>query len=74
VIVDPSHAVGKRDLVAPMALAAVAAGADAVMIDVHADPEQALVDGPQALVPDEMAALGEQIARVAEAVRRPLNR
>ncbi len=74
VIVDPSHAVGKRDLVVPMTLAAVAAGADAVMIDVHADPEQALVDGPQALVPDEMAALGEQIARVAEAVRRPLNR
>jgi 3-deoxy-7-phosphoheptulonate synthase len=74
VIVDPSHAVGKHDLVAPMALAAVAAGADAVMIDVHAEPEQALVDGPQALLPEEMLALGEQIARVAEAVRRPLNR
>ncbi len=58
VIVDPSHAVGKRDLVAPMALAAVAAGADAVMIDVHAEPEQALVDGPQALLPEEMVALG----------------
>ena len=74
VIVDPSHAVGKRNLVAPMALAAVAAGADAVMIDVHADPEQALVDGPQALLPDEMVELGAQLARVAEAVDRPVNR
>ena len=51
VMVDPSHAVGKRHLVAPMALAAVAAGADAVMIDVHPDPEHALCDGPQALLP-----------------------
>jgi len=66
--------VGMHDLVAPLALAAVAAGADAVMIDVHAEPEQALVDGPQALLPEEMLALGEQIARVAEAVGRPLNR
>ncbi len=74
VIVDPSHAVGKRNLVGPMALAAVAAGADAVMIDVHAEPEQALVDGPQALLPEEMMALGEQIARVAAAMGRPLNR
>jgi 3-deoxy-D-arabino-heptulosonate 7-phosphate (DAHP) synthase len=44
------------------------------MIDVHAEPEQALVDGPQALLPEEIVALGEQIARVAEAVGRPLNR
>jgi 3-deoxy-7-phosphoheptulonate synthase len=74
VIVDPSHAVGKRHLVRPMALAAAAAGADAVMIDVHHDPEQALCDGPQALLPEEMAALGEELARVAEAVGRPMNR
>ena len=74
VIVDPSHAVGKRNLVAPMARAAIAAGADGVMIDVHAEPEQALCDGPQALLPEEIVALGEQIARVAEAVGRPLNR
>jgi 3-deoxy-7-phosphoheptulonate synthase len=73
VIVDPSHAVGKRHLVGPMALAAVAAGADAVMIDVHHDPEQALCDGPQALIPEEMKELGEQLARVAEAVGRPMN-
>jgi 3-deoxy-7-phosphoheptulonate synthase len=73
VIVDPSHAVGKRHLVGPMALAAVAAGADAVMIDVHADPERALCDGPQALMPSEMAELGRQLAAVAAAVGRPVN-
>jgi 3-deoxy-7-phosphoheptulonate synthase len=74
VIVDPSHAVGKRHLVAPMALAAVAAGADAVMVDVHPDPERALCDGPQALVPEEMADLGRRMAAVAAAVGRELNR
>ena len=74
VMVDPSHAVGKRHLVRPMALAAVAAGADAVMIDVHHDPETALCDGPQALLPEEMAALGDDLRRVAEAVGRPVNR
>ena len=74
VMVDPSHAVGKRHLVRPLARAAVAAGADAVMIDVHHDPETALCDGPQALLPEEMAALGDDLRRVAEAVGRPVNR
>ena len=74
VIVDPSHAVGKRRLVAPMARAAVAAGADAVMIDVHPDPESALCDGPQALTPDEMLDLGRDIERLAAVLGRPLNR
>ena len=73
VIVDPSHAVGKHDLVAPMALASVAAGADGVMIDVHPDPEQALCDGPQALTPDEMVLLGRELEAVAAAVGRPVN-
>jgi 3-deoxy-7-phosphoheptulonate synthase len=73
VIVDPSHAVGKRHLVAPMALASVAAGADAVMIDVHHDPESALCDGPQALLPEEIADLGAKLAAVAAAVGRRLN-
>jgi 3-deoxy-7-phosphoheptulonate synthase len=74
VMVDPSHAVGKRHLVAPMALASVAAGADAVMVDVHPDPERALCDGPQALMPEEMAALGRQMVAVAEAIGREVNR
>ena len=74
VIVDPSHAVGKRHLVAAMARAAVAAGADAVMIDVHPDPEQALVDGAQALTLAEVIELGGQLAAIAEAIGRTMNR
>src|SRR5919108_479261 len=74
VIVDPSHAVGKRALVAPMARAAIAAGADAVMVDVHPRPEAALVDGAQALLPDEIVELGQQLAAIATAVGRTLNR
>jgi 3-deoxy-7-phosphoheptulonate synthase len=73
VIVDPSHAVGKRHLVAPMSRAAVAAGAVAVMIDVHPDPESALCDGPQALTPEEMLDLGRDLERLAEALGRPMN-
>lgn len=59
VVVDPSHAAGKRELVVPLARAAIAVGADAVMVDVHADPTAALCDGPQALngeALDELAA------------------
>lgn len=73
VIVDPSHAVGKRHLVAPMSRAALAAGADAVMIDVHPDPETALCDGPQALTPDEMLDLGRELEQLAAALGRPFN-
>jgi 3-deoxy-7-phosphoheptulonate synthase len=74
VIVDPSHAVGKHSLVAKMALASLAAGADAVMIDVHPRPEEAMVDGAQALLPDEMISLGKQLQAVADALGRPVNR
>ncbi|MEP6477267.1 MAG: hypothetical protein ABJC60_08340, partial [Actinomycetota bacterium] len=74
VIVDPSHAVGRRNLVAPMARAALAAGADAVMIDVHHDPEAALCDGPQALTPAEMLELGRDLEKLAAALDRPINR
>ena len=74
VIVDPSHAVGKHSLVAKMALASLAAGADAVMIDVHPRPEEAMVDGAQALLPDEMIELGKQLQSIADALGRPINR
>jgi 3-deoxy-7-phosphoheptulonate synthase len=57
-----------------MAKAAVAAGADGVMIDVHPNPEAALVDGAQALLPDEIAELGEQLAAIASALGRTPNR
>jgi 3-deoxy-7-phosphoheptulonate synthase len=72
VIIDPSHSSGKKELVAPLALAAVAVGADGVMIDIHPHPETALCDGPQALTPDELMPLVAEMGRVAEAVGRPL--
>lgn len=63
VVVDPSHATGRRDLVAPMALAAVGAGADGLMIEVHPDPKRALSDGPQALRPADFVALMADLRR-----------
>jgi 3-deoxy-7-phosphoheptulonate synthase len=69
VIVDPSHAAGRRDLVAPAACAAIAAGADGVMIEVHPDPASALTDGPQAVPCDELPALAARLRAVARAVR-----
>ncbi len=65
VIVDPSHSTGSRSLVAPMTLAAVAAGADGVMIDVHPHPEVARCDGPQALLPSELATLATRMWELA---------
>jgi 3-deoxy-7-phosphoheptulonate synthase len=59
VIVDPSHAAGRRDLVVPLARAALAIGADGVIVDVHPHPESALCDGPQALLDPDLAALAE---------------
>lgn len=70
VIVDPSHGTGKWDLVAPMALAAVAAGADGVMVEVHPRPEEALSDGPQALLPARFHRMMADLRKVAEAVGR----
>jgi 3-deoxy-7-phosphoheptulonate synthase len=62
VIVDPSHAAGRRDLVLPMSLAAAAAGADGIMVEVHPRPDEAICDGPQQLVADEFAAYAEKVA------------
>jgi len=61
VIVDPSHASGRRELVAPMSRAAVAAGADGLMIEVHPDPERARCDGPQSLRPEQFASLMDEL-------------
>jgi 3-deoxy-7-phosphoheptulonate synthase len=69
-LVDPSHSGGRSSLVPSLTLAAVAAGADGVMIDVHPSPETALVDGPQAIVPEEFAALMDQVKAVAGALGR----
>jgi 3-deoxy-7-phosphoheptulonate synthase len=70
VVVDPSHGVGRRELVAPMAVAAVAAGADGLMIEVHPDPEKAWSDGDQSLNPEEFAAMMKSVRAVARAVGR----
>jgi 3-deoxy-7-phosphoheptulonate synthase len=72
VIVDPSHAMGHRELVAPMARAAIAAGADGVMIDVHHDPGEALCDGPQALTPGDLLELSKDLYALALALGRQL--
>ncbi len=72
VIVDPSHGTGKRELVTPMALAAAAAGADGVMVEVHIDPPSALSDGPQSLYPDQMLALGQQLDALLGVLGRSL--
>jgi len=72
VIVDPSHASGKADLVPPLALAAVAAGADGVMIEVHPAPEEAWCDGPQSLDGPTFAALMKNIKAIAELLGRSI--
>jgi 3-deoxy-7-phosphoheptulonate synthase len=72
VVVDPTHGIGLRQHVGAMALAAVAAGADAIMIEVHNSPELAKSDGEQALLPDEFGELIGRIRQVAEAVGRSL--
>ncbi|GAB2461620.1 3-deoxy-7-phosphoheptulonate synthase [Jatrophihabitans fulvus] len=64
VIVDPSHAAGRRDLVVPLARAGIAAGADGVMVDVHPHPESALCDGAQALVGDSLQELAQAVATI----------
>ncbi len=70
VFIDPSHGTGKWELVPPMALAAVAAGADGLLIEVHPHPEVALSDGPQSLKPVKFSALMKDLRKVAQAVGR----
>jgi 3-deoxy-7-phosphoheptulonate synthase len=71
-LADPSHGTGRRDQVAPMARAAVAAGADGVLIEVHPDPDHALSDGPQSLRPAQFEELMGQLRTIAQAVGRSL--
>jgi 3-deoxy-7-phosphoheptulonate synthase len=70
IIADPSHGTGLRDKVIPMARAAVAAGADGIMIEVHPNPEEALSDGAQTLFPDQFAQLMREVRIIAEAIGR----
>src|SRR3954463_16717686 len=70
VIGDPSHAVGLRDKVMPLARAVVAAGGDGLLIEVHHDPEKAVCDGPQSLYPDQFARLMDELKIIVPAVGR----
>jgi 3-deoxy-7-phosphoheptulonate synthase len=70
IFVDPSHGIGIRDKVMPLARAAVAVGADGLMVEVHPDPPRALSDGPQSLFFDQFTELMQQVRRVAEAIGR----
>jgi len=72
VIVDPSHASGTWKYVSPMSKAAVAAGADGLIIEVHANPEKALCDGPQSLKPDTFGQLMSELQVIAGAVGRSM--
>jgi 3-deoxy-7-phosphoheptulonate synthase len=74
ILVDPSHATGKRDCVLPMARAAVAAGADGILVEVHNHPELALSDGPQSIYPDQFARMMDEIAQIAPVVGRNVPR
>ena len=72
ILVDPSHGTGRRDKVSPMARAAVAAGADGLLVEVHHAPETALCDGPQSLYPAQFRELMSQLNIIAPAVQRAM--
>lgn len=72
VVVDPSHATGKRFMIDPLSKAAIAVGADGLIIEVHNDPEKALCDGPQSIKPDQFGKLFEELKAIAEAVGREM--
>ena len=69
VVIDPSHATGVSKLVMPMSLAAAAAGADGLMIEVHNNPSKALCDGPQSLTPEQFAEVAKRVNKVTEAIK-----
>jgi 3-deoxy-7-phosphoheptulonate synthase len=72
IVADPSHGTGRRDKVAPMARAAVAAGADGLLVEVHPDPDRALSDGAQSLKPEQFEELMRQLRIIAPAVGRTI--
>jgi 3-deoxy-7-phosphoheptulonate synthase len=72
IVADPSHGTGLRDKVIPMARAAVAAGADGIMVEVHHEPEKALSDGPQSIYPEQFAELMTQLRIIAPAIGRTI--
>ncbi len=73
VIVDPSHAAGRRDLISSLSKAAIAAGADGLIIETHPNPAEAVSDGPQSLTPEQFIQLAEELGVVAGSVKRVFN-
>jgi 3-deoxy-7-phosphoheptulonate synthase len=72
IVADPSHGAGRRDMVAPMARAAVAAGADGLIIEVHNDPDRALSDGAQSMFPSQFDRLMAELRIIAPAIGRSI--
>ncbi len=73
VFVDPTHGTGRVELIRPMAMAAVAAGADGLMVEVHHDPEHAMSDGPQALLPEQFESLMNEIHSLKDALEKSIH-
>jgi 3-deoxy-7-phosphoheptulonate synthase len=73
IVVDPSHGTGRRNKVLPLSRAAVAVGADGILVEVHNDPERALSDGMQSIVPEEFAQLMSEVRQIAGVLNRTLN-
>jgi 3-deoxy-7-phosphoheptulonate synthase len=73
IMVDPSHGTGKRHKVLPLSLAAVAVGADGLLVEVHHEPEKALSDGVQSIIPEEFAQLANEVRQIATVLHRRIN-
>jgi 3-deoxy-7-phosphoheptulonate synthase len=73
IVVDPSHGTGRRNKVLPLSRAAVAAGANGILVEVHHDPDHALSDGPQSILPDELNQLIQEVRQIAEVLGRTIN-
>ena len=73
ILVDPSHGTGKRHKVLPLSLAAVAVGADGLLVEVHHEPEKALSDGVQSILPEEFARLSQEVRQIANVLGRHVN-
>lgn len=73
IVVDPSHGTGRRNKVLPLSRAAIAVGADGILVEVHHDPAKALSDGPQSILPEEFTKLVHEAREIAAVLGRTLN-